>query len=370
MSDKFLKEKECSICFNVCLTIPCIKKSCRFKICYDCLDQCLDIKLSEKSMPRCYQCNYYISIFNIYKNENLAQKLAKSCILELMNQSDFLKYSKIIQVEMKNNEEITMIRQNRIDFIKKSMKKSILYIAENFLKKELNEIEIEYKKKLKNAKNLSDKKCINLSCRGFLDENYKCTLCDSIFCKECEEIKKDNHKCKESIIESMKFINNMIKCPNCKIPIEKSSGCNYMRCVNCKTNFMYDTGAEGGSGNMHNTDLETDHFDKPYLFIEYEKKLLENKIYEEFKKFEESFESKKIEKKIYGLMKLISNSKEEEIEKMKIKICTTFCNIVKLQIKEKEYYKLLTLFEDKLKENMINPSFFNREIRNYYIFYN
>jgi len=43
-------------------------------------------------------------------------------------------------------------------------------------------------------------------------------------------------------------LNSIIKCPNCKVPVEKISGCDSLTCPICKTNFCNSTGKIGGHG--------------------------------------------------------------------------------------------------------------------------
>ena len=100
--------------------------------------------------------------------------------------------------------------------------------------------------------------CQHEKCKGFLNENYICGLCDEKCCKKCfemlgnneDEIKK--HECKKEQVETANLINSTTKpCPKCGQRIHKVSGCDQMWCIECKTSFSWKTG-ELVNGVIHN----------------------------------------------------------------------------------------------------------------------
>lgn len=87
--------------------------------------------------------------------------------------------------------------------------------------------------------------CPNNSCRGFINEEWKCGLCQTKMCKKCFEQVEDEkkHKCDQNIIESNKLIEKDSKpCPKCNCLITKLSGCDQMFCVQCHTAFSWTKG--------------------------------------------------------------------------------------------------------------------------------
>jgi hypothetical protein len=92
---------------------------------------------------------------------------------------------------------------------------------------------------------------------GFsINENhYKCITCNIEYCKLClnkYNINKYSHKdmtCNGYMAlingeNEMDISNTVIndistKCPDCRIPIEKSEGCNLMSCIECRIPFCY-----------------------------------------------------------------------------------------------------------------------------------
>lgn len=74
------------------------------------------------------------------------------------------------------------------------------------------------------------KACPIKDCRGFLSTAYKCGICNSHICKDCNEQKKDHkddeHVCDPDKVASMKVIaSETTPCPKCAVPIFKISGC-------------------------------------------------------------------------------------------------------------------------------------------------
>lgn len=119
---------------------------------------------------------------------------------------------------------------------------------------------------LTNQPNQSYKVCPNERCDGFLNKDMSCVLCDSKFCKHCEQkLSHEFHECKKKDLSSLNLINKMKKCPNCKLPIFRIDGCKYMTCSNCNTKFNYETGLTSDQGTHHTQLKITLKFTKPKL---------------------------------------------------------------------------------------------------------
>ncbi len=88
-------------------------------------------------------------------------------------------------------------------------------------------------------------KCPNSKCNGFLDDKYKCSLCEYTFCKHCMEIKTKTHECDQDTVKTVSAIRKESKsCPGCGEMISKIDGCDAMWCVNCHIQFSWKTGAQ------------------------------------------------------------------------------------------------------------------------------
>jgi hypothetical protein len=147
--------------------------------------------------------------------------------------------------------------QNQVDSISLQIKN--IDIERNKLLE--NKYNLEFQIRQVNSTNTKDRRqfimaCSNEDCRGFLNTNYKCEICNLFTCSKCLEIigpsKNDEHKCDENSIESAKLIKKDTKpCPSCGTRISKISGCDQMWCPECKNAFSWNTG-KIENGVIHN----------------------------------------------------------------------------------------------------------------------
>lgn len=94
--------------------------------------------------------------------------------------------------------------------------------------------------------------CPDADCRGFLSTAYKCGTCSRQFCKDCRELKGEDHTCDPALAATMAAIAKDTRgCPNCGTGISKVSGCDQMYCTNCDTAFSWTTG-KVATGVIHN----------------------------------------------------------------------------------------------------------------------
>jgi hypothetical protein len=79
-------------------------------------------------------------------------------------------------------------------------------------------------------------------CPGFVEKGI-CSLCNNVICGKCQEKFVEGHECKNEDIKNVNSIKKDTKrCPSCRVPIHKISGCSQMWCTNCHTTFDYKTG--------------------------------------------------------------------------------------------------------------------------------
>lgn len=86
------------------------------------------------------------------------------------------------------------------------------------------------------------RKCPVDNCKGFLSTKWKCELCENHICKDCNEIKGEEHTCDPANVETTKLLAKDTKpCPSCGTMIFKISGCPQMWCTSCHVAFDWNT---------------------------------------------------------------------------------------------------------------------------------
>ena len=99
------------------------------------------------------------------------------------------------------------------------------------------------------------RKCPKEDCKGFLSTQWKCGLCESNVCKDCNEVltvPKEEHTCDENAKATVAMLAKDTKpCPSCGTMIFRISGCSQMWCPDCHTTFCWNTGRIE-TGMVHN----------------------------------------------------------------------------------------------------------------------
>ena len=270
----------------------CCDPRCSEYICLECLKRYIEISDSENSLPTCPR----------EKCEGVFDELSiDSSLLEPYRRL-LLKYHRLvktadIETYAKNKAIISMLKDEKEKFVVEKMPKAVQKVSKLAFAGRLKKVQ-----KIQAGRNVNrvSRTCINLVCNGFLDETFKCTKCNTQFCKECEEEKGEEHVCDANILESIKAINGMVSCPSCKTKIEKSEGCMAITCAVCKTNFWYNTGEKGDHGNhgkyvdviLQNTvSLVSEYVDFiPREFVHYIRELEQSVVKSDLEKMEISFE--------------------------------------------------------------------------------
>jgi len=96
------------------------------------------------------------------------------------------------------------------------------------------------------------RKCPSEDCKGFMNEDWFCGLCDRHFCEHCNEEMCEDHVCDQDTVKTMKLLKKDTKpCPKCGTMIQKLSGCRQMWCPDCHSAFDWITG-QIETGRIHN----------------------------------------------------------------------------------------------------------------------
>jgi len=226
---------ECSICIEYVSHEKIFSCDiCKYKNCIDCHKKYL---LTSVNDPHCINCRTVIPFNNFLRKFN-----EKNWI--------FTKYKvhkeNILLEKEKNLLKVTI----RYLSIQNDIKK--LFVLKNKKLKEMQQIDVEINQlsltsKIKNPKIKYKFSCPKETCKGYLNEEYTCDLCDINVCKKCYiEMKEENtklHVCDEELVETFNLIKKEAKpCPSCGEFISKISGCDQMFCVSCGNAFSWKTG--------------------------------------------------------------------------------------------------------------------------------
>lgn len=239
--------KECFICFEKEKhSYSCCSRTCSQLLCYECLKEYITFLAASKNNPICVDpdCKGYY----IYSEIPLGLRdIFDALVVEACRKT----FIENIREELETRHAIDKIRKTRVKFLRDKMPRSVLFVAEAAMKKELYKLDRDAVKKMKemNRDNQRVISCPIVACYGSLDVYYQCKLCSAQVCKKCEMECRKGHKCKPEDVETVNFVKKMVHCPECSLPIEREYGCNFMTCANCNTNFNYFTGKRGGAGN-------------------------------------------------------------------------------------------------------------------------
>ena len=89
--------------------------------------------------------------------------------------------------------------------------------------------------------------CTHSDCNGLLSSAWKCATCDRYTCSDCREPKAarddPDHTCNPDTVASVALLKTDTKpCPNCKVLVHKTEGCDQMFCTQCKRLWSWNTG--------------------------------------------------------------------------------------------------------------------------------
>lgn len=86
-------------------------------------------------------------------------------------------------------------------------------------------------------------RCSQTNCRGFLNHEHQCGLCETVSCSDCMCIKRPGHVCSVDDLSTTAYIKSQTKpCPSCGERISKVNGCDQMWCIVCHQAFSWNTG--------------------------------------------------------------------------------------------------------------------------------
>lgn len=218
----------------------CNEKACR---------TCYETYILNESQDKCMFCSKIWNIEFIQSNFkssfiNNKYKLHKQTII-FEREKALLPQTQIEIEEDKKKEKIreqvAILREQQ-----RKIERQIYLLTSSLDNKE---------EKKEEKKNVNIIPCSKNNCRGFLNDQSICGVCDTKHCKKCRvEVPQDDdeHKCNPDTLETIKMLEKETKpCPKCHTRISKISGCDQMWCTQCKTAFSWTRGTIE-NGVIHN----------------------------------------------------------------------------------------------------------------------
>lgn len=296
---------ECPICINIVQKKQIFNcNACKYTNCIDCHKKYL---LTSTQDPHCINCRCTIPydifidkfnenwIFDKYKKHRyvVLWEREQSLIPQTVNKIGIEKNKKMLydkkeQLNLDFNKKIAIefnakkdellkelskinniIAQKRVEVDKECIKidQELFAINTNIVKKVYNKFKYNYA-------------CPKETCKGFLNEEYKCEICDIIVCKKCyteiEQDLKGPHECIPEMVETFNTIKKEAKpCPCCGQFISKISGCDQMFCTTCGSAFGWKSGLIE-KGIIHNPHASMFFQNNPDKLLNYQNTLTNN----------------------------------------------------------------------------------------------
>ena len=228
---------------------------CNFESCISCIKTFFK---NSETYPSCMNCHEKFSEEFLY--DNFPKNYINKDIKELKQNLLFEQEKQLLPA----SQEIAKYAEH-IENVEKSIEEDVKMIYELRMKSMSLQCELEKKKKLvqnfnrdytiptnqnESSSSLSSSKEINVfikqcpcnDCSGYLSTQWKCGMCNVRVCKDCLEIKGEDHVCNPDNIATANVIKESTKsCPSCGTAIGKIYGCNHMWCTNCNTGFDWRT---------------------------------------------------------------------------------------------------------------------------------
>ena len=226
---------------------------CNHQACLDCVKKYI---LNVADDPNCMKCHV------LWNRDFLDLILTKA-----FRMGEYKEHREKVLLDR----EKSLLVETMVDVEREKQKREMAKIYEDLagrkqeLMRELQEVKdqmmnIRYNKLPK--VDVSEKKtfirsCVMTECRGFLSSQWKCAVCATWVCPDCQEPKTSRddptHTCDPSVVESVKMIAKDSKpCPKCTSMIFKIAGCSQIWCTECHCTFDWNTGREVVGQRIHN----------------------------------------------------------------------------------------------------------------------
>ncbi len=343
----------CIVCYSdLEKKYHCSDIKCKEFYCKECVESLLDFCISEKILPKCpaRNCNSFLTLTN-FKDINV-QNYYQLCLdFFLKDQGD------IIEKQLQDKELLKEHCKSRQKFIQDEFPIGISLMAEIAFKSKLKRLTKQKAEMLKTYE--KHRFCMNSTCSGFLIDMI-CNRCQTEFCKKCEKILEKKHECKQEDLDSVHFVNGLIRCPTCQLPVFKNQGCDSISCSYCNTNFLYSTGEIGGHGSS-NAKINVNLEQRYKLSVIYKDKIPHDCLKSLLQL--ELLEPKVINKDamLHPVKKYIETKDEKMAKSLSIKIDQYHQNRFKIR----DYQTMMVKLEQKIKSDKLKLELLNNYIEQF-----
>lgn len=253
-------------CCNVCCVsynkssraqVKCCFEDCDFDACKSCVRKYL---LSTTKDPHCMNCKkaWNQDFMTMNLNRSFIAQEYKQARMDVLLDAEMSKMPQTMEAAQREKKTIEKRKEmhgieNQIYTLNEQIKQ--LVEAKAVIRMDI------YNLHNNSEKNASEKRkfimpCPGNDCRGFLNTQYKCEMCNMHTCSKCLVLigpnKNVEHVCNEDMVKSAELIKKETKpCPACGTRISKISGCNQMWCTNCHIAFSWTSGVID-NGPVHN----------------------------------------------------------------------------------------------------------------------
>lgn len=219
--------------------------SCDYLVCRECVQTYLQGSVNE---AKCMNCS------KIWDTNFVCSKMTKAFVKGPLRVAK----EKVLwegQLAQLPEAQVEIERRREIYDLKETIRK---------IKKEYEQRVAPFKTKLQAAqgpdsktrvKRTFIKACSGEDCKGFLNTDWTCGLCQKRTCKECNVCiidTEDEHVCLQENIDTARLLSRDTKsCPQCGVNITKIDGCDQMWCPQCHVSFSWRTN-EIVTGTIHN----------------------------------------------------------------------------------------------------------------------
>jgi len=255
--------KECPFCFETytdCKRFKISCANCQKECCCDCFKNFF-LKGEELQLKCPFDCNHVYDLAQLHKINGNNMSFFKKLLTRLTETNLIYEESLLAetQVAAKNEKDWRSFKEykkqeqaeiDKLHALIKAKKEHLWNIENNIIHRMYNKEDTS-----KNEYTFI-KECSHEDCRGKLNTQWKCILCENYTCSRCHTAKNGrddpDHVCDEDVVKNLEALRKESRpCPKCGTGISKIDGCDQMFCVSCHTAFSWRTG-KIEEGYIHN----------------------------------------------------------------------------------------------------------------------